>query len=373
MNGAHPSGTAERPGFLASALSVAGRFSDVGAARRWLRDRRGAQRCRVERIPFASLRGWRFDPDSGDLAHDSGRFFRVRGVRVQCDFPAPLRFEQPIVDQPDVGVLGILARRFDGVLHFLLQAKMEPGNVHLVQLSPTVQATRSNYTRVHGGARPRYLDYFRPGRGRRVLVDQLQSEQGLFFLRKRNRNIIVETEDEVPLHEDFHWLTLGQIKKLMQEPHAVNMDTRTVIAAVPLAGGGGGALAPGNPPHPPPGTFGEALIDSTLARYEGCRTIEAVISWLTEIRARAEVACRPCALRHVRGWRRDEPRAAPRRRAVLQDLRGRGGNGLARGDGLDAADGAAGRDRPRRLRHPGASAGCCISWCRPAWSRACGT
>ena len=46
---------------------------------------------------------------------------------------------------------------------------------------------------------------------------------------KRNRNIIVETRDDVPLHDDFHWLTLGQIKALMQEPHTVNMDTRTVI------------------------------------------------------------------------------------------------------------------------------------------------
>ena len=146
MSGAQPIDSADRPGFLASALSAEGRFSDVSAARRWLNERRREQRCHVERIPFAALRGWRFEPDSGDLTHDSGHFFRVQGVRARCDFPAPLRFEQPIVNQPEIGVLGILAKRFDGVLHFLLQAKMEPGNIDLVQLSPTVQATRSNYT-----------------------------------------------------------------------------------------------------------------------------------------------------------------------------------------------------------------------------------
>ena len=96
----------------------------------------------------------------------------------------------------------------------------------------------------------------------------------LFFLRKRNRNIIVETRDDVPLHDDFHWLTLGQIKRLIQEPHTVNMDTRTVIAAVPLVAGGGEALAAGSPPHPSAGSFGEALIASTLARDEGCQPIE---------------------------------------------------------------------------------------------------
>ena len=63
---------------------------------------------------------------------------------------------------------------------------------------------------MHGGKRPRYLDFFLQRGVNRVLVDQLQSEQGLFFLRKRNRNIIVETREDVPLHDDFHWLTSGR-------------------------------------------------------------------------------------------------------------------------------------------------------------------
>ena len=297
--------TWDHPGFLTSTLSAAGRFPDVGAARDWLHQRRRAQRFDVERIPFAELRGWRFQQDSGDLAHESGRFFRVQGLRARCDFPTRLRFEQPIINQPDVGVLGILAKRFGGVLHFLLQAKMEPGNVNLVQLSPTVQATRSNYTRVHGGARPRYLDFFLRRGANRVLVDQLQSEQGLFFLRKRNRNIIVETEDDVPLHDDYEWLTLGQIKTLMREPHTVNMDTRTVIAAIPFAAGRAETLAAETPPRPAAGTFEAALIDSTLATDEGCQPIDAVLSWLTEIRSRAAIDCQPCALRTVQGWERD--------------------------------------------------------------------
>ena len=193
----------------------------------------------------------------------------MQGVRARCDFPAPLRFEQPIVNQPEIGVLGILAKRFDGVLHFLLQAKMEPGNIDLVQLSPTVQATRSNYTRVHGGKRPRYLDFFLQRGVNRVLVDQLQSEQGLFFLRKRNRNIIVETREDVPLHDDFHWLTLGQIKRLMQEPHTVNMDTRTVIAAVPLVGGRGRGAGRRQPAPPRPQAASERR--SSRRRWPGTR------------------------------------------------------------------------------------------------------
>jgi oxidase EvaA len=293
-------------GFLASALSAHGRFADAGAARAWLLERRARQRCRVEPIPFAHLRGWEFEPHTGDLVHQSGHFFRVQGIRARCDFPALLQFEQPIINQPEVGVLGILAKRFDGVLHFLLQAKMEPGNIGLVQLSPTVQATRSNYTRVHGGTRPRYLDFFLSRSSHRVLVDQLQSEQGLFFLRKRNRNIIVETDADVPLHDDFQWLTLGQIKTLMRDPHTVNMDTRTVIAAIPLVTTAAEAQAAGWSPAPAPaGDFGHRLVASSLAE-SGFHDTQALLSWLTEIRARAEVDVQPCALNAIHGWQRND-------------------------------------------------------------------
>jgi oxidase EvaA len=111
---------------------------------------------------------------------------------------------------------------------------MEPGNVNLVQLAPTVQATRSNYTRVHGGKKTDYLEYFLAKSKSIVLVDSLQSEQGARFLRKRNRNIIIETSQEVPLLDGFCWLTLGQIQKLLRYDNTVNMDSRTVLSCIPF-------------------------------------------------------------------------------------------------------------------------------------------
>src|SRR6185503_1634272 len=123
-------------------------------------------------------------------------------------------------------------KRFGGLLHFLMQAKMEAGNISPVQLSPTVQATKSNYTQVHRGRRPPYLDFFLDRSRGRILVDQLQSEQGSFFLRKRNRNMIVETAESVPVLEDFRWMTLGEIKLMLGFDNLVNMDTRTVVSSI---------------------------------------------------------------------------------------------------------------------------------------------
>ena len=68
-----------------------------------------------------------------------------------------------------------------------------------------------------------------------IILDQLQSEQGARFLRKRNRNIIIKVEEEVPELEDFRWMTLGQIKEMMAIDNMVNMDTRTVLSGLNVA------------------------------------------------------------------------------------------------------------------------------------------
>ena len=273
--------------------ALAGRLAGSGAAKErvspaglddpagWLADRAKAHKYSVEPIPFASLDRWSFEEGTGNLVHGSGRFFTVEGLAVTITDRAggPVRdWQQPIIVQPEVGVLGILAREFDGVLHFLMHAKMEPGNVNLIQLSPTVQATYSNYTRVHHGAAVRYLEYFtEPARGT-VLADVLQSEHGSWFLRKVNRNVIVEVRGHVPPHEDYCWLTLGQIGALLRLDNAVNMDTRTVFACAPVRHEEAGAL------HSDTG----------------------LLSWFAAERAAHDLRVRRLPLNQVAGWSRDE-------------------------------------------------------------------
>ncbi|WP_157431036.1 NDP-hexose 2,3-dehydratase family protein [Actinomadura macra] len=212
---------------------TAGTTADFHA---WFARRRAATRFAVDRIPFADLDGWYFEDGTGNLVHRSGRFFAVEGLHTRAGDPMSAEWHQPIIRQPEVGILGILAREFGGVLHFLMQAKMEPGNPNLLQLSPTVQATRSNYTGVHRGAAVRYLEHFTRTEGSRVLSDVLQSEHGSWFYRKRNRNMIVEVSGDVAPHEDFRWLTLGQIAELMRFDNLVNMDSRSVLAGLPADG-----------------------------------------------------------------------------------------------------------------------------------------
>jgi hypothetical protein len=273
-----PAGGTDLPDRLAVSAAHAPRSAaDIAA---WLDERRRGNPSTVERVPFADLTGWEFAPDTGDLVHSTGRFFSVHGLRVRTDYGHRPAWEQPIIDQRDVAILGIVAREIDGVLHFLMQAKMEPGNVNTVQLSPTVQATSSNYLRAHKGAASRYVEYFIDRTRGRALVDVLQSEQGSWFVGKRNRNVVVEALGPVEPHDDFIWLTLGEIFALLREPHLVNMDARTVLSCLPT-------------PSPPGAAGGTSW-----------RTMSEVRSWLTERKAAYALAADYTPLSSVGGWRR---------------------------------------------------------------------
>ena len=125
-------------------------FNSTKEIRQWIEQRNREVDVRVEKIPFDRLKMWHSDPD-GSIRHDSGRFFSIVGIDVTTDYGTNNHWRQPIILQPEVGYLGILTKEIDGVLYCLMQAKIEPGNVNCVQISPTLQATKSNYSRIHSG------------------------------------------------------------------------------------------------------------------------------------------------------------------------------------------------------------------------------
>lgn len=175
---------------------------------------------------------WFYDDYNGEILNRKRSFFSIKGMRRFED--GEFAGEQPIIIQPEIGYLGIICRKIDGVLNFLMQAKIEPGNVNCVQLSPTIQATKSNFTRAHGGKLPTYFEFFERSDKYNVIYDQIQSEQATRFYKKRNRNMIMLVDEEFEIFPNFRWMTLGQIKKLMEIDNLVNMDTRTVLSGIPL-------------------------------------------------------------------------------------------------------------------------------------------
>lgn len=269
----------------------------------WVYEHRSKTFVRIRRSRFCNLDKWKYCNESGSYSHVTGKFFSVIGLNINTNWGVVSSWQQPIINQPEIGYLGFITKEFGNVLHFLVQAKIEPGNINIVQLSPTVQATKSNYNQVHNGKKTEYIEYFQKASRSDILVDQLQSEQGARFLKKRNRNIIVKIEEEIEIKPNFLWLTLGQLKQLMLFDNLVNMDTRTVLSGIPY-----GQVVDidsladiiGN--YKVSKDYSSELVRSLLVSGYESNSVDDIISTITEKKANIELSVNEIPLYDTQDW-----------------------------------------------------------------------
>lgn len=290
--------------FLVSAMSH-GNFQTTAQILSWMKSQNEEVVSNIMQIPLSELRGWSYRDDR--IRHNSGKFFSIDGIHIRTNYRNTPEWDQPIINQPEIGFLGFIVKKFNGVLHFLLQAKIEPGNLNIVQLSPTLQATRSNYTRVHGGKAPTYLEYFNGEKDVLILVDQLQSEQGARFLHKRNRNIIVEVgeDEELEVKEGYIWASLGQIKELLRYPNVVNMDSRTVISCINFGSYSEHSLRLLDAVKRMNGIHSskpDSFLYSVLSGDNHLNELQDIIQWITSLKFKYELDVTPVGISEMKNW-----------------------------------------------------------------------
>ena len=173
----------------------------------------------IEWIPLSKSRFWYFK--NGMIVHRSGRFFKIIGLA-----------NQPFIDQNEIGTLGFLLREGKQNKEILVQAKIEPGNSHIVQLAPTCQATKSNTLMVHGGKEPPFSHLFTQEH-LHMISSTLQSEQGSRFFKKRNRNILAISLKRSVLPDSHRWISVDKLLSLLSEDYLVNTDARSVLVCSP--------------------------------------------------------------------------------------------------------------------------------------------
>ena len=201
----------------------------------WFNKKREESDMIVEEVGINDLDKWNIDKNSGNITHDSGGFFEVIGVKVSNTFDREVGkkgWTQPMIGKNPGGILGILMKRINGIPHYLLQAKAEPGNIGKLQLSPTLQATTSNLLKAHGGIRPKFSEYFDEPKNVKIIYAKWQSEDGGRFHLKSNYNMIVEVDvdEEFNIPDSFIWVTLYQIKQLLKIENFVGPHIRGIIS-----------------------------------------------------------------------------------------------------------------------------------------------
>lgn len=110
---------------------------------------------------------------------------------------------------------------------------MECGNFDVVEFAPTIQCLTGDFRMAQNP--PTFVREFLGGQLKgKVLFGTKQSEEGGRFYHEQNRNVVflLDEDEKLDVAENFVWLTLGQIKEFLRFNNYLNIQVRSVIAAL---------------------------------------------------------------------------------------------------------------------------------------------
>jgi oxidase EvaA len=215
----------------ASARAIEGRFTTAEIAS-WFTELKCAAGIDVRSIPLRGLPGWR---QSATAIHrDDGRFFSVVALEIEAPNREVPRWSQPIVRPCAAGTTAFVTGMIDGVLHFLVQARMEPGAFDMFEMAPTVQHLPGSGPAGEPDSLPPFHALLADASAAALRHRSIQSEEGGRFYHFQNHNIVVEHEapERLELPRGYIWMTLGQVAEFLRYNNYFNIEARGLLACL---------------------------------------------------------------------------------------------------------------------------------------------
>ena len=134
------------------------------------------------------------------------------------------------------GVIGLVSQSQRGVLHFLIQGLVEPGQIDIVELAPTVQCTPLNYLNGAKLPLPPFIELFELNSNIAVRFDSILSDEGGRFYHSKQRYVVVELDENArfDLPDHYTWMTLAQIQDFARFSNLVNIELRSILSCLAL-------------------------------------------------------------------------------------------------------------------------------------------
>ncbi len=205
----------------------------IADALQWIDDVKARNHMLQKRVGLKTLADWAGD-DRGHVVHRTRRFFKIIGIRVLSRSREVAEWCQPILDNVGTGIIGMLVKQERGATWYLMQAKAEVGNRHIVQLAPTVQFTQENYAQSTLLPKPFLFDEFNEPRAFAVVRESRQSEEGARFYREQHVHRVLRLPDhrELDLPPDFRWLSANELRYFLHCGEQVNSCARSILACL---------------------------------------------------------------------------------------------------------------------------------------------
>jgi oxidase EvaA len=173
------------------------------------------------------LENWEIDAYS---IKSSQKTFSVIGVAVSAGTREVNHWMQPLLKDQNIGLNVFFIKKIGGVIHFLIQARVEAGVKDIIELYPTISCF--NYNNIISEMEKPFLfdEIFNPTNI--IHYDSIQSEEGGRFFQIQNRNMIIQADfDDDKIPSNYIWVTLRQINEFIRYG-LFGIEARSLLSAI---------------------------------------------------------------------------------------------------------------------------------------------
>jgi oxidase EvaA len=204
------------------------RFEDIIS---WFTRLKANAEIEVRPIPLHEVKEWH--KNEYEIYHQSRHYFSVMAVEVRAGAREVVSWTQPLLKHFSCGIVGFLAAPINGVLHFLVEARMCPGYRDFIEMGPSVSCGEADY-RMESKTAPPFTEYFYHADEKAVRFSATLSEEGGRFYHYQNRYMLVELDspDRLRVPGNYIWMTYGQLLDFIRHTSYINVEARSLIACL---------------------------------------------------------------------------------------------------------------------------------------------
>ena len=81
----------------------------------WVEEKNSVTEVNIVQVPFAEDSEWKYVKEDGGIVNSKRTFFKIVGLRREISNTV---IEQPVILQSEIGYLGIICKKINGVLHY---------------------------------------------------------------------------------------------------------------------------------------------------------------------------------------------------------------------------------------------------------------
>jgi len=175
------------------------------------------------------LKYW--DIGEWEISNKNNKYFKIFVANINIENREVRSWQQPLIKPVDDGIIAFIIKKINGIMHLLVQAKLECGNYDVLEMAPSVQCITDSYDASEGLP---FLNYVLNASPEQIKLDTLQSEEGGRFYQEQNRNMIIQANEDFPkeIPENYIWMTISQLNMFLKFNNYLNIQSRSLLAAV---------------------------------------------------------------------------------------------------------------------------------------------